>query len=106
MLSGEEEFNEDSEEISLFDSSASSSIINEKPKQVSYNPKIPIEIFDFIITDECHRSIYNLWRQALEYFDAFIIDLTVTPSKQTIGFFNNNLVWNILMKGQLQMEST
>lgn len=75
----------------LFDSSLSSAI-NEKPKQVSYNPKIPIETFDFIITDECHRSIYNLWRQALEYFDSFIIGLTATPSKQTIGFFNNNLV--------------
>ena len=51
-----------------------------------------IEAFDFIITDECHRSIYNLWRQVLEYFDAFLIGLTATPSKQTLGFFNQNLV--------------
>src|SRR5205809_198859 len=43
-------------------------------------------------TDECHRSIYNLWRQVLEYFDAYLIGLTATPSKQTIGFFNKNLV--------------
>jgi type I site-specific restriction endonuclease len=28
----------------------------------------------------------------LEYFDAFIIGLTATPSKQTLGFFHNNLV--------------
>jgi type I restriction enzyme R subunit len=28
----------------------------------------------------------------LEYFDAFLIGLTATPSKQTIGFFNQNLV--------------
>jgi type I site-specific restriction endonuclease len=63
-----------------------------KPKEVSYNPNLPIETFDFIITDECHRSIYNLWRQTLEYFDAFIIGLTATPSKQTIGFFNSNLI--------------
>ena len=55
-------------------------------------PGVPIETFDFIITDECHRSIYNLWRQVLEYFDAFLIGLTATPSKQTIGFFNKNLV--------------
>jgi len=61
-------------------------------KEVKYNPAIPIEMFDFIITDECHRSIYNLWRQVLEYFDGFLIGLTATPSKQTIGFFNNNLV--------------
>jgi type I restriction enzyme, R subunit len=50
-----------------------------------YNPRCPIEYFDFIITDECHRSIYNLWRQVLEYFDAFLIGLTATPSKQTLG---------------------
>jgi Type I site-specific restriction-modification system, R (restriction) subunit and related helicases len=65
---------------------------DEKPIEASYNPKIPIETFDFILTDECHRSIYHLWRQALEYFDAFIIGLTATPSKQTLGFFNQNLV--------------
>ena len=45
-----------------------------------------------MITDECHRSIYNLWRQVLEYFDAFLIGLTATPSKQTLGFFHQNLV--------------
>ena len=47
-----------------------------QPKQslpVVYNPKIPPEFFDFIIIDECHRSIYNLWRQVLEYFDAYLI---------------------------------
>lgn len=59
---------------------------------VEYNPAIPIETFDFIVTDECHRSIYGLWRQVLEYFDAFIIGLTATPSKHTLGFFNQNLV--------------
>ncbi len=60
--------------------------------EVAYNPAIPIETFDFIIADECHRSIYNLWRQVLEYFDAFLIGLTATPGKQAIGFFNQNLV--------------
>src|SRR6266545_2720843 len=63
-----------------------------QPPPVVYNPGVPIETFDFIITDECHRSIYNLWRQVLEYFDAYLIGLTATPSKQTIGFFNKNLV--------------
>lgn len=61
-------------------------------KPVPYNPAIPIETFDFIITDECHRSIYGLWRQVLDYFDAFIIGLTATPTKHTLGFFNQNLV--------------
>jgi type I restriction enzyme R subunit len=63
-----------------------------EPAPVEYNPDIPIETFDIIVTDECHRSIYNLWRQVLEYFDASIIGLTATPSKQTLGFFNQNLV--------------
>ena len=45
-----------------------------------------------IIVDECHRSIYGVWRQVLEYFDAFLIGLTATPGKQTFGFFNQNLV--------------
>ena len=57
-----------------------------QPSPVVYNSNVPIETFDFIITDECHRSIYNFWRQMLEYFDAYLIGLTATPSKQTIGF--------------------
>jgi type I restriction enzyme R subunit len=62
------------------------------PEIIEYNPNIPIESYDFIITDEAHRSIYNLWRQVLEYFDAYLIGLTATPSKQTFGFFKKNLV--------------
>ena len=42
--------------------------------------------------DECHRSIYNLWKQVLEYYDAFLIGLTATPDKRTFGFFNQNMV--------------
>lgn len=88
MLKGEPEFDAELEEQSLFDVLPK----DERPKEVSYNPRIPIETFDFVVTDECHRSIYHLWRQVLEYFDAFIIGLTATPSKQTLGFFNQNLV--------------
>jgi type I restriction enzyme R subunit len=89
ILKGEEEFLEDNEEGSLFE--AATSLVKE-PLPVVYNPKVPIETFDFIIIDECHRSIYNVWRQVLEYFDAFLIGLTATPTAQTIGFFNGNLV--------------
>ena len=88
MLRGEAEFDDELDDTSLFDLALS----DQRPKDVVYNPKIPIEMFDFIITDECHRSIYHLWRQVLEYFDAFLIGLTATPSKQTIGFFDKNLV--------------
>ena len=90
MLKGEEDFDEEAEEGSLFE--MGSALDNQKPREVRYNPKIPIESFDIIVTDECHRSIYNLWRQVLEYFDAHLIGLTATPSNQTFGFFHQNLV--------------
>jgi type I restriction enzyme R subunit len=63
-----------------------------KPVPVGYNPKLPIDFFDFIVIDECHRSIYNLWKQVLDYFDAFLIGLTATPDNRTFGFFNQNVV--------------
>ena len=63
-----------------------------QPMPVVYNAKIPPEFFDFIIIDECHRSIYNLWRQVLEYFDAYLIGLTATPDSRTYGFFKTNVV--------------
>ena len=63
-----------------------------QPMPVVYNGKIPPEFFDFIIIDECHRSIYNLWRQVLEYFDASLIGLTATPDNRTYGFFRKNVV--------------
>lgn len=87
MLKGED-LDPEVEEGSLFDSMP----IYKEPVPVEYNPDIPIETFDIIITDECHRSIYNLWRQVLEYFDAFLIGMTATPSKQTLGYFKQNLV--------------
>ncbi len=63
-----------------------------KAVPVEYTPEVPIEEFDFIVIDECHRSIYNLWKQVLDYFDAFLIGLTATPDKRTFGFFNENVI--------------
>jgi type I restriction enzyme, R subunit len=89
MLSGETEFDPELEERSAFDLDEA---LEQTPKDVRYSAALPIEYFDIIVTDECHRSIYNLWRQVLEYFDAHLIGLTATPSKQTFGFFHQNLV--------------
>jgi type I restriction enzyme R subunit len=89
MLKGDEDYQEENEEGSLYEVE---SVLPRKPVEVEYNPAIPIETFDFIVTDECHRSIYNLWRQVLDYFDSFLIGLTATPSPQTFGFFQQNLV--------------
>jgi type I restriction enzyme R subunit len=87
MLRGQE-LTEEDEQVSV---EGLEPLFKEQPP-LEYNPHIPIESFDIIITDECHRSIYNLWAQVLEYFDAYLIGLTATPSKQTFGFFNQNLV--------------
>lgn len=67
-------------------------VLNRAPADVEYNPDVPPETFDFVIIDECHRSIYNLWKQVLEYFDAFQIGLTATPDKRTFGYFHQNVV--------------
>ena len=82
------ELDESAEEESLYELK----LKDEKPKEVVYNSTIPIEFFDIIIIDECHRSIYNLWKQVLDYFDAFLVGLTATPDKRTFGFFNENVV--------------
>ncbi|RJQ87742.1 MAG: restriction endonuclease subunit R [Desulfobacteraceae bacterium] len=89
MLKGEPEFDPGNEEGSGFDTAKT---WNGPPPDVAYNAAIPPEFFDFIIVDECHRSIYDLWSQVLLYFDAFLIGLTATPYKRTIGFFKQNLV--------------
>src|SRR4051812_38424193 len=57
MLQGKE-IDPEIEEQSGFEAS----FLHNEPVPVSYNPALPIETFDFIVTDECHRSIYNLWQ--------------------------------------------
>lgn len=82
-----EEMDESLEETSLNEVK-----IEGNPKEVVYNEKYPPEFFDIIIIDECHRSIYNIWQQVLDYFDAFLVGLTATPDKRTFGFFQQNVV--------------
>jgi type I restriction enzyme, R subunit len=83
-LKGEVVSEEDDEQIDGFEPAA--------PVTVEYSADMPPETFDLVIVDECHRSIYGLWRGVLEYFDAHVVGLTATPTKQTIGFFQQNLV--------------
>ena len=86
MLKGDPDYETEKEEVSDFENGEG------QTPEVIYNPSIPIDTFDVIIVDECHRSIYGRWRQVLEYFDAFIVGLTATPYRQTLGFFDHNLV--------------
>lgn len=88
ILKGEE-LDESAEETPFAEYTTADS---KERKEVVYNPKYPPEFFDCIIVDECHRSIYNVWSQVLEYFDAFIVGLTATPDKRTFAYFNENVV--------------
>ena len=92
ILKGEE-LDQSAEETNPNESSwIKQQLDKKKAVPVEYTPNVPIEQFDFIVIDECHRSIYNLWKQVLDYFDAFLIGLTATPDKRTFGFFNENVV--------------
>ena len=54
--------------------------------------KVTPGFFDVIIADECHRSIYNKWRDVLSYFHSVQLGLTATPAdfieRDTFRFFN------------------
>jgi type I restriction enzyme R subunit len=86
ILKGEQDLDPELDEHSIYELPVADAV------PVEYNPLLPPEAFDVVIVDECHRSIYGLWRQVLEYFDAHLIGLTATPTKQTFGFFRRNLV--------------
>ena len=86
ILRGDDDYDESLDEQTGFDTAPA------QPVEVSYNPRVPIESYDLIIIDECHRSIYGVWRQVLEYFDAFLVGLTATPGIQTVAFFERNMV--------------
>ena len=88
ILKGEE-LDESAEETSFNEMTTAE---RQSAKEVVYNAKYPPEFFDCIIIDECHRSIYNVWQQVLDYFDAFLVGLTATPDKRTFGFFEENVV--------------
>ncbi len=92
ILKGEE-LEEGAEDANPNESTWMQKQLNKKQAMpVEYSEKVPLEMFDFVVIDECHRSIYNLWKQVLDYFDAFLIGLTATPDKRTFGFFEKNVV--------------
>ena len=89
ILKGEPELDPEAEEHTPMEDDPA---LAKEPLPVIYNKAIPPEFFDVVFIDECHRSIYSLWRQVLEYFDAYLLGLTATPAKHTYGFFKQNVV--------------
>jgi type I restriction enzyme R subunit len=89
ILKGEAETEDEVEEQSLFELEAQA---DEAPVDVAYRKDVPIELFDALWIDECHRSIYNKYGQVLDYFDAFKLGLTATPTGATYGYFEGNVV--------------
>ncbi|MEJ7811498.1 MAG: DEAD/DEAH box helicase family protein [Gemmatimonadaceae bacterium] len=95
MLKGEPEMPEEADEASVGEAALAAGgldLLRRDPLPVVYNPRIPVESFDVVFIDEAHRSIYTLWRQVVEYWDAFLVGLTATPSRLTYGFFHGNVV--------------
>ena len=91
MLKGDPDYeSDDDEEGSTFEQETEDTT----PQKVIYNQNIPIDTFDLIIVDECHRSIYGKWRHVLEYFDAFHYWDSLQPRMdKRSNFFNQNLVY-------------
>lgn len=89
MLRGEADdaLSEDLEETSSFELAADG-----RPVEVAYNADIPVEFFDLLWVDECHRSIYGRWGQVLDYFDAGVVGLTATPTPMTLAYFDDNVI--------------
>lgn len=85
------EDDEDKEDEKLF--SFSDSEKEQEQIDLGDNLKLSPDHFQFIIIDECHRSIYGKWQAVLNYFkDAKILGLTATPTPEAHAYFNKNIV--------------
>ena len=93
VLTGQDFIDEDEGEVD------GAQIIDDTPEEIGDNPTLSTDFFDYIVVDECHRSIYGKWQQVLQYFDsAKIIGLTATPAPETLAFFNNHVIINYTLE--------
>jgi len=62
------------------------------PAMIKVHQSFDVGFFDLIIADESHRSIYNVYGDLFNYFDALQVGLTATPvdflTKSTFNLFN------------------
>lgn len=87
-ISEENEDKEDEKQFSFSDNDK-----KEPEIELGDDLALPPDYFQFIIIDECHRSIYGKWQSVLNYFkDAKILGLTATPTPEAEAFFNKNRI--------------
>ena len=94
VLTGQKlvEANEDAEDE---ETAAAEDLDTDKKVELGKDLKLPPDYFQFIVVDECHRSIYGKWKAVLDYFaGARILGLTATPTDEAEAFFNKNIVAN------------
>lgn len=95
VLTGQkvDEANEDEEDENNLNFSEKDEQKSEPEIELGNDLKLPPDYFQFIIVDECHRSIYGKWQSVLRYFKyAKILGLTATPTPEAYAFFNDNII--------------
>jgi Type III restriction enzyme, res subunit len=77
--------------INLFGRNAIFAARDEEADDDAPTLDIPINAFDLIIADECHRGYTTAeiatWRKTLNHFDTVKIGLTATPAAHSMGMF-------------------
>lgn len=95
VLTGQttDETNEDEEDENNLNFDETDEQKTEPEIDLGKDIKLPPDYFQFIIVDECHRSIYGKWQSVLKYFkNAKILGLTATPTPEAYAFFNDNII--------------
>lgn len=89
----DDEINEDEEDENNLNFDETDEQKAEPEIDLGKDIKLPLDYFQFIIVDECHRSIYGKWQSVLKYFSgAKILGLTATPTPEAYAFFNDNII--------------
>ena len=89
----DDEVNEDEEDENNLNFDETDEQKAEPEIELGKDLKLPPDYFQFIIVDECHRSIYGKWQSVLKYFSgAKILGLTATPTPEAYAFFNDNVI--------------
>ena len=87
-ITDDDEDKEDEKFFSFKDTDSNQTVVS-----LGNDLKLPPDYFQFIIIDECHRSIYGKWQSVLNYFKgATILGLTATPTPEAYAFFNDNII--------------